>query len=134
MRRRIFSQPLFISLMIAALPVYAQDASTPAPAATPPAAAATSAAQAPASTPQAPPSNSAPAAPSDETLKKARAAGLRAETRKGATVYCYEDANIGTRFTTKKCVDASQLDALIVQRRATRDAALQGPMQGTSSK
>jgi hypothetical protein len=79
-------------------------------------------------------SSPAPATPSDETLKKAKAAGLHAENRKGTTVYCYEDATIGTRFTTKKCVDGSQLDALIAQRHAVRDAAMQGPMTGTSSR
>ena len=120
-----------MSLMIAALPVYAQESSTPpppassAPASTPAPAAATAAPAA--STP-------APASSSDADLKKARAAGLRPETRKGATVYCYEDSNIGSHFTTKKCVDASQLDALIAQRQATKNAVMQGPMMGTSSK
>lgn len=124
--------------MIAALPVYAQESSTPpppassAPASTPAPAAAT---PAPAATTAAPAASTpAPASSSDADLKKARAAGLRPETRKGATVYCYEDSNIGSHFTTKKCVDASQLDALIAQRQATKNAVMQGPMMGTSSK
>jgi chorismate synthase len=37
-------------------------------------------------------------------------------------VYCWEDANIGSPFKTKKCVGESQLDELISQRQAQRDA------------
>jgi hypothetical protein len=124
-RHRKIPNLLFISLMIATLPIYAQQASTASPpASTPPS---SSAAQPAASNP-------APAAPSDETLKKAKAVGLHVETRKGEPVYCYEDANLGTRFTTKKCVNASQLDGLIAQRQATKDAATHGPMMGTSTR
>ena len=127
-----------MSLMIASLPLCAQQSSTSPPAtSTATTTPAPADSQPPPSQPppsQPPASNSAPAAPSDETLKRAKAAGLHAETRKGATVYCYEDANIGTRFTTKKCVDVSQLDALIAQRQADKDAALQRPMTGTGSR
>ena len=128
MRYRTFSQPLFLSLMVAALPVCAQEASTATPPATPPATSTSATTTAPASSP-------APAVSSDEDLKKAKAAGLHAETRKGATVYCYEDATIGSRFTTKKCVNGgAQLDALIAQRQAAKDSTLQRPMTGTGSK
>jgi hypothetical protein len=124
-RYRTFSQPLFISLMIAALPVCAQEASTATP---PPTSTSATTTPAPASSP-------APAASADEDLKKAKANGLHAETRKGATVYCYEDATIGTRFTTKKCVNGgAQLDALIAQRQAAKDSNLQRPMTGTGSR
>jgi hypothetical protein len=114
-----------VSAIIATSPVWAQET----PASAPPASS-TSTPTSTATTPAAP----ANAAPSEETLKKAKAAGLHAETRKGATVWCYEDANLGTRFTTKKCVDGSQLDALIAQRQAVRDNAMQRPMTGTGSK
>ena len=92
----------------------------------------TTAPAAPATTSPAAPA--APAAPSDETLKKAKSIGYHAETRKGATVYCREDANIGTHFTTKKCVDGSQLDAVIAQQQELKDATLQRPMTGTGSR
>jgi hypothetical protein len=68
------------------------------------------------------PSAATPAGPSPETLKKAKENGLKAEVRKGTTVYCWEDANIGSPFKTKKCVGESQLDELISQRQAQRDA------------
>lgn len=141
MRHWIFSQPVLMSLLIASLPVCAQQSSTSTPptstsATTPPASSTSTTTTEPSQPTQSqpPPSTTAPAAPSDETLKKAKAVGLHAETRKGATVYCYEDANIGTHFTTKKCVDASQLDTLIAQRQANKDATLQRPMTGTSSR
>ena len=69
-----------------------------------------------------------PAAPGPDaaTLKKARDAGLKPEVRKGVTVYCWEDADIGTRFKTKKCVDESRLDEIIVARQAQRDQLNRG--------
>jgi hypothetical protein len=80
--------------------------------------------------PAAPASASAPTAgttgPSPETLKKAKENGLKPEVRKGATVYCWEDANVGSPFKTKKCVGESQLDDLIAQRQAQRDALNRG--------
>lgn len=132
MTHRILHHSLFLSVIIATVPVWAQET----PASPPPASSSSSSTSTTTTTTTTPaaPVNNAPAAPSDETLKKAKAAGLRAETRKGVTVYCYEDANLGTRFTTKKCVDGSQLDQLIAQRQAARDGTLQGPMTGTSSK
>jgi hypothetical protein len=71
--------------------------------------------------PAAPAADKAPAAPSAETLKRAKAVGLRPEVRKSGTVYCWEDATVGTRFTTKKCVDENQLDDMIAQREAQQD-------------
>jgi hypothetical protein len=124
-RKSIVFQSAFITLMIVSLSVNAQQSSSEPAAPAQPAQS------------QAPPSNAAPAAPaapSDETLKKAKAVGLHAETRKGETVYCYEDANLGTKFTTKKCVPPSQLDALIAQRQANTDAFTQRPMTGTSTR
>ena len=78
------------------------------------------------------PSDAAPAAPpaapgpDAATLKKARDAGLKPEVRKGVTVYCWEDADIGSRFKTKKCVDESRLDEIIMQRQAQRDQLNRG--------
>jgi hypothetical protein len=47
--------------------------------------------------------------------------GLHAEVHKGATQYCWEDANLGTRFPTKKCVGEDQLTDIVAQRQATQD-------------
>jgi hypothetical protein len=46
--------------------------------------------------------------------------------RKGVTVYCWEDATIGTRFTTKKCVDEDQLVDMIPQREVQQDNLRKG--------
>ena len=59
-------------------------------------------------------------------LKKARDLGVKPEVRKGVTVFCWEDADIGSRFKTKKCVDENQLQALLEQRQAQRDAITRG--------
>ncbi len=67
-----------------------------------------------------------PPAPSPEMLKKARDLGVKPEVRKGVTVFCWEDADIGSRFKTKKCVDENQLQALLEQRQAQRDAITRG--------
>jgi hypothetical protein len=68
------------------------------------------------SEPVAPTSTAAPATdtgPSAATLRRARAVGLRPEVRKGTTVYCWKDADLNTRFETKKCVDDSNLEQMI---------------------
>jgi hypothetical protein len=64
-------------------------------------------------TPSEPAASPPPAAPSADTLKKARLAGYHPESRKGITMYCQETANVGTRFPTKKCIDESQLKAVM---------------------
>lgn len=72
------------------------------------------------------PDAAAPTTPSPETLKKARDNGLKPEVRKGVTVYCWEDANIGSHFKTKKCVDETQLAQVIEQRQAAKDMLTRG--------
>ena len=70
----------------------------------------------PATTPTAPaasPEPVAPAGPSADTLKKARMAGYRPETRNGSTMFCQETANLGTRFPTKKCLNEQQLNGVL---------------------
>jgi hypothetical protein len=63
-----------------------------------------------------------PAAPSEETIKKAKQAGMHAEVNKnGMTLFCWEDATVGTRFKTKKCIDQTQVDAVALQRQAAKD-------------
>ncbi len=72
------------------------------------------------------PTSAPPSGPSPETIKKAKDAGLKPEVRKGITVFCWEDANVGTRFKTKKCVGELQLDGVIEQREADREQMNRG--------
>ena len=46
-----------------------------------------------------------------ETYKKAKALGYQARVRNGVTVFCHNDAVIGTRFPTERCVRADSIDA-----------------------
>jgi hypothetical protein len=93
-------------------------ASTAAPA---PAGGTETSAAAPPAAPPATQAAAAPAAPSAETIKKARQAGYHPEVRKGVTLFCHEDATIGTRFTSKKCVDESGLAAVLDLRQQQRE-------------
>ena len=67
-----------------------------------------------------------PPGPSPETIKKATDAGLKPEVHRGVTMFCWEDANVGTRFKTKKCVGALELDGVIEQREADREQMNRG--------
>jgi hypothetical protein len=87
-----------------------------------------------ASAPPAATSTPAPAAPSPELVKKAKEAGLKPELHKGFTVFCWEDANIGSPFKTKKCVDENQVEELIAQRQAQKDALNRGGGNYAGSK
>jgi hypothetical protein len=97
----------------AATPVQGSDTSAapapPAPSTTPVAAPATS------------PAPASPGTPSADTIKKARVAGYRPETKNGKTLFCQETANIGTRFATKKCLDEQQIAAVFDAQRETKD-------------
>jgi hypothetical protein len=73
--------------------------------------------------------SSRPSGPSEQTVKKARAGGLKVEVHNGATVFCWQDANTGSHLVTKKCVDESLLDLILERRREMRDTLRQG---GTS--
>jgi hypothetical protein len=112
---------------LAQAPLNAPASPATSPAVTPPApaapasdTAATTQSPAPPSTPAAAPTQpaaspapAAPAGPSAETLKKARMAGYRPETKNGTTMYCQETANLGTRFPTKKCLNEQQLNGVV---------------------
>jgi hypothetical protein len=79
------------------------------------------AAQAPAAQAPAAQATTAPAGPSPELLKKARDAGIKPEVRNGTTVYCWKDADIGSRLPSKKCVDEAQLQVMLDRRQEQRD-------------
>ena len=94
----------------------------------------TSASATPGPAAAAPPADAPPPGPSKETLRKARNLGMHPEhTNSGKTVYCWEDADTGTHFKTKKCVDEYQLQAVMEQRQALIDN-LSRSMNGTSNK
>jgi hypothetical protein len=114
-RHCAFDASLFVMALISA-PLSAQQAAQPPMASAPAATAGLSPSQ-------------RPAPPSQATIKKARAAGLKAETRNGMTVFCWQDANTGSRFNTKKCVDETRLELILQERQDARDRFKQG---GTS--
>jgi hypothetical protein len=125
-----------LGYLIAALALSPCHAQSPAASSAPPAAATSSSASTPQSTTSsaAPASSSAasssasstdsaPAGPSPDLIKKARNEGFKPEVQKnGETMYCYKDASLGTRFETKKCINADQLKAEIQRRQDQRDS------------
>jgi len=93
---------------------YAQQ---PTPATTSPPAA--TAAQVDAPAPAAQPAK--PTGPSADTLKKAKLDGYRAKLRKGQTLFCKEQVELGTHFSTETCIDENQLMIVMDREQAARD-------------
>jgi hypothetical protein len=65
-----------------------------------------------------------PSAKTDDeatVAKKAKQFGWRPESQNGKTVYCRNDAEVGSRFATKRCVGDSQLATLIEQAEFDKD-------------
>ena len=56
-----------------------------------------------------------------EAIKKARDFGFHAEVFSGKTFFCREDATVGTRLTSKRCIDAMQFEDYAVQLQIARD-------------
>jgi hypothetical protein len=55
-------------------------------------------------------------------IKKARSEGFKAEKQKnGATLFCYKDASLGTKFETKKCITPDELQIVIDARQDQRN-------------
>lgn len=65
------------------------------------------------------------ASPSADVVKRARDAGFKPEVRNGVTVYCWKDADTGSRLPTKKCVGEDQMEMMLERRQAQRDAIQQ---------
>jgi hypothetical protein len=53
--------------------------------------------------------------------KKAKEAGWRPEMRGDVTVYCHQDAEVGSRFTKKRCATESQLVSLLWRQEYDRE-------------
>jgi hypothetical protein len=98
-------------------PPNASSASTP-PATSPPAAPPTAAAPATAS----PPVAAAPSTPSAAVLRQAKLAGYQTKKlRDGTTVFCRNEAHIGSRFTSESCIDEPQLAEFLIRAQDQRD-------------
>lgn len=54
-------------------------------------------------------------------VKKATRSGWRPEVQNGNTVYCRNDAEVGSRFSVRRCVSEMQLAVLIEQAEFDRD-------------
>ena len=69
---------------------------------------------------------------SPEARKKAREFGFQAEVYNGSTLFCKEDAALGTRIKSKRCMSAYEFEDYAVQMKIARDrlkssSACQGP-------
>jgi hypothetical protein len=53
--------------------------------------------------------------------KKAKEAGWRPEVRSGVTVYCRQDAVVGSRFTQKRCAAEGQLAGILERQEYERE-------------
>ncbi len=70
-------------------------------------------------------------APSADARKKAQQFGFHTEIYNGKTMFCKDDATLGTRLTSKKCMDAIQFEDYAVQLQIARDLMKQkGQCQG----
>ena len=136
---------LVVSLIIAgAAPLCAQQPNA-VPVPTPPATGTPAEAPAATTAPTAPAASAATTAatttasgaskiPSPETVKKARQAGYRSKLRKGATVFCKEQVEIGTHFSTENCINEDQLALVLDREQAQRDSLTNHSCQGCSGK
>jgi hypothetical protein len=59
--------------------------------------------------------------PSPAARRKAQNYGFRAEIYDGKTFFCREDATLGTRLVSKKCMGADQFEDYAVQLQIARD-------------
>ena len=102
-------------------PPAAPAAPTPAAAAMP-ATAATAATVASATT--------ASSGPSADTIKRARALGLKARTRNGGTMYCKDYADTGSHIESEHCYGADVLKEVVMQMESLQDSLLRHPLCG----
>ena len=63
--------------------------------------------------------------------KKAKQAGWRAEMKDGNTVYCRDDPQVGSRFSTRRCVNETQLATLMEQAEFDKDQLKQRGCSGS---
>ena len=66
-----------------------------------------------------------------DLIKKAASVGYFPRTRGGVAVYCRTDSDIGTRFTTEKCINEDQLSEVVLRAREVQDNMRKGGACGT---
>jgi len=76
----------------------------------------------------------APKNPTPETMKKARMAGYHAKLRKGETLFCKEETEIGSHFSKENCIDETQLLVVLDREQAQRDQLTNHTCTGCSGK
>ena len=75
-----------------------------------------------------------PIEPSPAARKKAQNYGFHAEIYDGKTMFCRDDAALGTRLVSKRCMDADQFEDYAVQLQIARDLMKdKGACQGGKS-
>jgi hypothetical protein len=67
--------------------------------------------------------------PSPEFLKRAKEVGFNPEVRNSVTVYCWKDADLGSRIPTKKCVGENHLEIILERRQMQRDRLRESNIQ-----
>lgn len=134
--RLSYSAALVGALLCAASGAYAQQATSPSPAATAPAATSTpSTTTTPAATPAPSTSSSnTPSGPSPEMLQKAKDAGMKQETHGGTTYFCWKETTPGSRLPEKRCVNDVQLQAELDRRQRVKEQFQQSAAPGIASK
>ena len=104
---------------------------TPAAPAAVPVAAAKPATPAPASATN--PAATVPGGVSAELYAKAREQGYRSKVVKGRTLFCRNEAPIGSRLTKEACVSADELAESVRQAELVRDQMRRGNTCGTAA-
>jgi hypothetical protein len=130
-----YSVALVGALLCAASGAYAQQTTSPSPAATAPAASTPSTTTTPAATPApSTPSSNTANGPSSEMVQKAKDAGMKQETHGGTTYFCWKETTPGSRLPEKRCVNDVQLQAELDRRQRVREQFQQSAAPGMASK
>jgi hypothetical protein len=69
-------------------------------------------------------------APTAVASKKANDFGFHAEIYSGKTFFCKDDATLGTRLKSKKCIDGDQFEDYAIQLQIARDTMRKDVCQG----
>jgi hypothetical protein len=69
----------------------------------------------------APEASASPVTLTREITKKAQQAGFRAQLSKGAIMFCRNDAAIGTRISSTRCLTENEFDNYLVQLKYAQD-------------
>jgi len=66
-----------------------------------------------------------------DLLKMAASVGYFPRTRAGVAVFCRTDSDVGTRFTTEKCINEDQLAEVVQRSREVHDNMRKGGVCST---